>query len=211
MGFRTWLGMKVASIAEWLLEEGHVDESQMSPGVVEAIAELRAAIHHSEKRVMHSLDQVIAKLHDQQTIIGGIPVLIGGLRSQLASALAGQAISPEAQTKIDTIFDEADANNAAIAAALTAGTPAEGTETAALPEAGNAAGGNDGSGSTASTGTSDPSAGGSKPENPTNGGIGTTSSQPVGLEASSSAPKSASDPSPSSNTANEGEGAGDGA
>jgi hypothetical protein len=50
--------------------------------------------------------------------------LIGGLKQQLADALAGTTLPPATQVKVDAIFAQAEANKAKIADALAANTPA---------------------------------------------------------------------------------------
>lgn len=82
-------------------------------------------IKKMEGKIMATLDEVLAAVQSQETMIDGISTLIAGLKQQLADALAGSgALTPEVQAKIDQIFAEAEENRVKLADALAAGVPA---------------------------------------------------------------------------------------
>jgi hypothetical protein len=92
-----------------------------------------------QELIMHTLDEVLAEVTNEQGEIASITTLINGLRQQVTDALAGQTIPPPVQAKVDAIFAAAVANNAAIAQALAdPGQPPAppATEPAPLPSAG---------------------------------------------------------------------------
>lgn len=72
---------------------------------------------------MATLDEVLADVQAETTLISGVSTLIDGLKSQLSAALANVNLTPAVQAQVDQIFATAEANKAALAAALTANTP----------------------------------------------------------------------------------------
>ena len=71
---------------------------------------------------MAKLQDIADDIVAEKTVIEGISTLIDGLEKQLADALANSGITPEVQAQIDSIFAGAEANKAALAAALLKGT-----------------------------------------------------------------------------------------
>jgi len=84
-------------------------------------AQLTKIISQGET-IMATLQEVADDITAETTVIGGISTLIDGLQAQLAAALAGTALSPATQAQVDAIFASAEANKAALAAALLKGT-----------------------------------------------------------------------------------------
>ena len=80
-----------------------------------------------------TLDDILAATTAEQTADASIVTLLQGVEAQLATALAGQGISPAAQAKINTIFANMQANIGTITAAVTANTPAAPAAPAATP------------------------------------------------------------------------------
>lgn len=72
---------------------------------------------------MATLDEVLADVTAEKTVIDSVSTLVDGLRQQLADALSGAALPPAVQEKVNAIFDQAEANKAALAKAVTANTP----------------------------------------------------------------------------------------
>lgn len=66
---------------------------------------------------MHNLDDVLADVNAETTLITGVSSLLTGLKAAVDAAKGDQA-------KIDQIFAVAEANKAALAGALAANTPA---------------------------------------------------------------------------------------
>jgi len=88
----------------------------------EAIKSQLATLTIQGVRMMATLQQIADDVAAEATVISGISTLIDGLETQLAAALANSGITPEVQAQIDTIFAGAEANKAALAAALLKGT-----------------------------------------------------------------------------------------
>lgn len=76
-----------------------------------------------EKRMADKLDDIIADIEEQKTLIAGLSSLITGLKQQLADALAGVTLPPAVVAKIDKIWADTEENRAKMAEALTANTP----------------------------------------------------------------------------------------
>lgn len=91
---------------------------------LEQILQRLITIEEKENQIMATLDDVLADVTAEPTQIAGLKTLILGLAQQLADALAGVNLPPAVQAKVDAIFAGAEANKAAIADALNAGTPA---------------------------------------------------------------------------------------
>ena len=75
----------------------------------------------NQEIIMATLDQILADVTAESTDIGSLSKLLGGLRQQLADALAG-TIPPEAQAKIDAIFTQVESNRGKVTEALAANT-----------------------------------------------------------------------------------------
>lgn len=75
---------------------------------------------------MARLDDVLADVTAETTMIAGVGTLVAGLRQQVADAVAAAGVSADDQAKIDAIFAAAEANKAALATALQASVPAGG-------------------------------------------------------------------------------------
>ena len=69
---------------------------------------------------MATLDQILDDVTSEKTVIDSISVLIAGLKQQLADALSGATLPPAVQEKVDAVFAAAEANKAALAAAVIA-------------------------------------------------------------------------------------------
>lgn len=81
-------------------------------------------IQKLENKIMEKLNQIIASVTAQTTVIDSIVVLIEGIQEQLKNALSGTTVSPATQAKIDQVFAQVEINKARLAAAVVAGTPA---------------------------------------------------------------------------------------
>lgn len=89
----------------------------------ELVGMLRTIIRNQEK-IMATLDEVLADVTAETTLIASLGTLITGLKDQLAAALADTTLPPEVQAKVDAIFAAAEANKTALANAVSANTPA---------------------------------------------------------------------------------------
>lgn len=72
---------------------------------------------------MATLDQLLAEVTAQRTVIDGITAIVNGLKQQLRDALAGADLSPVVAAKVDAVFTELVGNSARLAGALTVNTP----------------------------------------------------------------------------------------
>lgn len=77
------------------------------------------------EKIMATLDDVLKDVTDEKTAIGGLSDLITGLRKAVADALSGVTLPPDAQAKVDAIFNEAEARKAELAAAVAANVPVQ--------------------------------------------------------------------------------------
>lgn len=96
--------------------------------IVGQIAEIRALVQRvieKENETMATIDEVLADVQAESTQLDSLAALIGGLRTQLADALADTTIPAETQAKIDAVFTAVEANKAKIMGALT--TTSDGT------------------------------------------------------------------------------------
>lgn len=73
---------------------------------------------------MATLDDVIAKITEQDTALDSVRALITGLRQQIADVLNGVTLPPAVQAKVDAAFAQAEKNSAEIAEALAENVPA---------------------------------------------------------------------------------------
>jgi uncharacterized protein YoxC len=93
--------------------------------LITVTARLEAALNQLKTQGvenMATIDQIVAAVHDETTVVAGINTLLTALQAKITE-LAGGAISPEVQAKIDSAFAEITANNTALASAITANTP----------------------------------------------------------------------------------------
>ena len=81
---------------------------------------LAQLIRQEGATIMATLDQVLATVTEETTIIESIGALIQGLKDQIANA----GLTAADQAKVDQIFATAEANKAALATAVVANTPA---------------------------------------------------------------------------------------
>jgi hypothetical protein len=91
---------------------------------LDAILKLLRESKTREVGIMATLEQVLADVTEETTLIGSLSTLTAGLKAQLDDVLAGINLPPVVQAKVDAIFAAAEANKAAVAAAITANTPA---------------------------------------------------------------------------------------
>jgi hypothetical protein len=77
-----------------------------------------------ETLIMATLDEVLADVTEETSIVDSVDAFIVGLKQQLAEALATENLKPETQAKIDTLFASVRSNKTKLATALTANTPA---------------------------------------------------------------------------------------
>lgn len=78
------------------------------------------------KGIMKTLDDIRDQVRGEKSLIASVVALIGGLRQQVADALARQGLSADQQAEIDEIFQVASDNGVALTAAVTANTTAIG-------------------------------------------------------------------------------------
>ena len=69
---------------------------------------------------MATLDDIVAKVGAETTLVGGLKTFIQGLKDQLATV---PNITPIQQAQIDGIMAQVDANSKSIADAMVANTP----------------------------------------------------------------------------------------
>jgi hypothetical protein len=102
---------------------------------------LLGTVLRKERRIMATLDQVLADTTDEATLDDSIITLLTGIKKQLDDALAN-SITPAQQAQIDQIFTNLEANKVKVAAAITANTPVDTGATVATPVAASRKGGN---------------------------------------------------------------------
>lgn len=86
-------------------------------------ASLVKDLHETIKLMADQLDDIIADIEEQKTLIAGVSTLVTGLKQQLKDALAGVNLPPAVAAKIAKIWSDTEANRQALADALVAGTP----------------------------------------------------------------------------------------
>lgn len=77
-----------------------------------------------ERQIMATLDELVADVTAESTVVASVLTFIDGLKQQLADALAG-GVSPAAQAKVDAIFAQVEANKTSLSNAIVANTPAQ--------------------------------------------------------------------------------------
>ncbi len=90
---------------------------------LDAISAQLAAILTKEDELMASIDDIAADMTTQTTLLASLASFVQGLKDQIEAALSGATLPPAVQAKVDAVFAQAEANNAAIAAAMVANTP----------------------------------------------------------------------------------------
>ncbi len=76
----------------------------------------------TEARIMATLDDVIAKVAEQSSVVASAAALIDGLQDKLAAALTKEGVDPE---KVKAIVDSLDADKAKLVEAMKENTIAE--------------------------------------------------------------------------------------
>ena len=71
---------------------------------------------------MATLDEVLAKARENNTILGSINTLLDGLRQQIADILSGAAVPASVQVKIDEVFAALTAQRTELDEVLTENT-----------------------------------------------------------------------------------------
>jgi len=71
------------------------------------------------ERIMHTLEDTLALVTAQRTVIDSLATLTAGIKKQLDEALAG-VLTPSQQMRVDAIFDKVQQNTQAVADAVTA-------------------------------------------------------------------------------------------
>jgi uncharacterized protein YoxC len=84
---------------------------------------LLQGIKRQEKLIMATLDQVMADVQEESTVVDSLATLTAAIKAQLDAALANE-VSPAAQAKVDAIFAAIEANKQKMADAILANTPA---------------------------------------------------------------------------------------
>ena len=85
-----------------------------------------SAITHLSKRIediMHTLEDTLAAVTDEGTKEDSLIALVEGIQKQLADALAGTALPPAVQAKIDAVFQGVTDNATKVQAAIDKNTP----------------------------------------------------------------------------------------
>lgn len=96
------------------------DGNDETERALQDIREVLHSIRKNQEKMMATLDQVLADVEDEKTVIASLVTFIQGLQTQIANL----GLSAADQAKVDAIFADAEANKAALAAAMTANTPA---------------------------------------------------------------------------------------
>lgn len=81
------------------------------------------ALAKQGERIMKTLDEVLQKMTEEDTVEDSVIALLTGIKAQLDTILAG-GVTPAQQAKIDEIFAKAEASKAKLEAAILANTPA---------------------------------------------------------------------------------------
>ena len=82
-------------------------------------------LQREEVTIMATIQDVLAKVQEQTTVDQSMFVLIDGLKTQIADALAKiGTLTPEQQAAIDQVFTTAQQNVADVAAKVLENTPA---------------------------------------------------------------------------------------
>ncbi len=87
---------------------------------LDRIIALQEAIQKTEVLQMSTLDDIVAKVTEEKTMIGSLKAFVQGLQDQI-KAIPG--VTPVMQAQIDSIFTDVSANSQSISDAMTANTP----------------------------------------------------------------------------------------
>lgn len=90
---------------------------------LDQILQLLQQVITKENILMATLDQTLADVQAETTVVEGLATLTGSLKAQLDAVLAGQ-LTPAQQAQVDAIFAQVEANKQKLADAITANTPA---------------------------------------------------------------------------------------
>ena len=74
---------------------------------------------------MKTIDDLVAAVAEESTIVDSVISLVGELKSRLDEELSDLSIPPDVQAKIDAVFSGVTADSARITEAVVANTPAE--------------------------------------------------------------------------------------
>jgi hypothetical protein len=99
---------------------------------LDLLLEGKEVIQNMADEIKHTLDETLASVQDEKTVVEGLAKLTSDLKARLDEILAGN-LTPEQQAKVDAIFAETEARKQELAAAITANTeppPPEGTPVA---------------------------------------------------------------------------------
>lgn len=82
-----------------------------------------AALNQQLEIIMATLDEVVAKVTEEDTAIDSLIALVQGLKGQLDDVLSGVTLPPGVQAKVDAIFSAVEDNPQRIQDAIDANTP----------------------------------------------------------------------------------------
>ena len=88
------LGLQETSVKYWGRYYGDDLARIIGETILERLSRMEIRLYLMERHIMADLDQVIADVQDEATVIAGIKPLLDGIRQQLADALAGTTIPP---------------------------------------------------------------------------------------------------------------------
>lgn len=77
-----------------------------------------------EARLMATLDEVLAKVRENNTVLGSLNALLDGIRQQINDILSGAQVPAAVQAKIDAVFLELGTQRLQLDEVLTENTPA---------------------------------------------------------------------------------------
>jgi len=69
---------------------------------------------------MATLDEIVSKVEEEKTLVGGLQTFVQGLKDQIAAL---PSMTPAMQAQIDQVFTAVSANSKAIADAMVVNTP----------------------------------------------------------------------------------------
>lgn len=89
---------------------------------LDVIIKLLLKIIRKEENIMATLDEVLAAVTEERTVVDGVSALLDQLKLMLDEALARE-LTPAQQAKVDAIFAAAQGNKTELATALLDHTP----------------------------------------------------------------------------------------
>lgn len=101
--------------------------------LLEQIAQEQEFTSRRMRKMAHSLDELIDIVKNEKSVVDSLVSLVHGLKDQLAEAIAKEGISPEAQAKIDGIFQAVTENVQEITDAIQTDGPAPTPAPAPVP------------------------------------------------------------------------------